>query len=101
VLQSSEELSDIVLYVRHHHERWDGSGYPDRLQGESIPFVSRIISLADSYDAMTSDRPYRKKKTVESALEDIKYNSGRQFDPSLAKAFCAMIEADLTEQSVG
>ena len=101
VLQSSEELSDIVLYVRHHHERWDGNGYPDKLQGELIPFVSRIITLADSYDAMISNRPYRKKKTVESALEDILFNAGRQFDPSLAKAFCEMIKTEHTAQSAG
>jgi HD-GYP domain-containing protein (c-di-GMP phosphodiesterase class II) len=100
VLQSSDELSDIVLYIRHHHERWDGNGYPNRLEGESIPFVSRIISLADSYDAMISDRPYRKKKTVECALKDILNNAGKQFDPSLAKAFCAMIEGKSAKRSV-
>jgi polar amino acid transport system substrate-binding protein len=91
VLQTSEELEDIVRYVRHHHERWDGKGYPDRLESDEIPYVSRIIALADSFDAMTSERPYRKKKTIEEALQDIQHEAGKQFDPELAVRFADMI----------
>lgn len=87
VLRTSDELEDIVRNVRHHHERWDGKGYPDQLKGENIPLVSRIITVSDSFDAMTSDRPYRKRKTTRDALLEITENSGKQFDPQIAEVF--------------
>jgi HD-GYP domain-containing protein (c-di-GMP phosphodiesterase class II) len=71
--------------VRHHHEQWDGSGYPAGLKGEEIPLESRIILLADTFDAMTSDRPYRRSMAWERALEEIKNFSGKQFDPELVR----------------
>jgi HD-GYP domain-containing protein (c-di-GMP phosphodiesterase class II) len=73
--------------VRHHHERWDGKGYPDGLKGEEIPFGARIIAVADSFDAMTSDRPYRRALTFSAALAEIRRNSGQQFDPAVVEAF--------------
>ncbi len=73
--------------IRHHHERWDGNGYPDGLKGEDIPMLSRIIAVADAFDAMTSDRPYRKAKTREEALSRIKKDAGAQFDKRVAEAF--------------
>jgi ribonuclease P protein subunit RPR2 len=73
--------------VRHHHERWDGTGYPDGLRGEAIPLGARIFAVADSLDAITSDRPYRKARSWEYARSDIFDESGRQFDPQVVEAF--------------
>ena len=79
---------DLVLpAVRHHHERWDGSGYPDRLAGDEIPLVARILCLADSYDAMTGERAYREPLSKAEALMEILRNAGTQFDPELAGLF--------------
>jgi HD-GYP domain-containing protein (c-di-GMP phosphodiesterase class II) len=73
--------------IRHHHERWDGNGYPDRLRGEEIPFLARILAVADVYDALTSDRSYRKRMDDETALRIIKENSGTQFDEKIVDIF--------------
>ena len=87
ILYPIRELGDIAKEVRAHHERFDGAGYPDGLKGEEIPFVARIISVADTFDAITSDRPYRQKKMAEVAMQIIKDNSGTQFDPIVVSAF--------------
>jgi hypothetical protein len=76
-------------YIRHHHERWDGRGYPDGLAGAQIPMGARIIAVADAYDAMTSDRPYREALPPEIALAELRRGAGRQFDPDLVEAFIA------------
>jgi HD-GYP domain-containing protein (c-di-GMP phosphodiesterase class II) len=78
---------DAAKVVRHHHERWDGTGYPDGLAGENIPIGSRIIAVADTYDAMTSDRVYRKALSHAVALAEIRRSSGSQFDPVIVDAF--------------
>jgi putative nucleotidyltransferase with HDIG domain len=78
--------------IRHHHERWDGRGYPEGLSKGKIPYLARIISVADVYDALTSDRSYRKKMPVERALTIIKENSGTQFDPEIVDAFLTMFD---------
>jgi response regulator RpfG family c-di-GMP phosphodiesterase len=78
------------LAVRHHHERWDGKGYPDRLAGEDIPLIARIVTTADAFDAMTSDRSYRKALAVEVATAEIERGAGTQFDPRIAEAFLAV-----------
>ncbi|MEJ6950152.1 HD-GYP domain-containing protein [Natronospora cellulosivora (SeqCode)] len=92
VLTNSEELKDIATYVRHHHERWDGEGYPDGLKGEEIPLFARIITLADAWDTMRSDRVYRKKLSKEIALKEVIENSGKQFDPQVAKVAIKLIK---------
>jgi len=74
-------------YIRHHHERWDGQGYPDGLAGEAIPLGARIIAVADSFDAMTSDRPYRAALLREVAIDELRRCSGTQFDPRVVEAF--------------
>ena len=73
--------------VRSHHERWDGRGYPDRLTGEEIPLGARIFAVADTLDAMTSDRPYRQALSWDRAIDEILGETGRQFDPKVVKAF--------------
>ena len=77
----------VLAVVRHHHEKWDGSGYPDGLQGEKIPLAARIMAVADVYDALTSDRSYREAWTHDRAVEWIKGEAGRHFDPKVVKAF--------------
>lgn len=86
------EMHEIVPLIRHHHECYDGSGYPDGLKGEQIPLVSRIISVADMYDAMTSDRPYRKRRSHQFAVDEILKSSGAQIDPKVAEAFLDVLK---------
>jgi putative nucleotidyltransferase with HDIG domain len=74
-------LAPVDLYVRHHHERWDGDGYPDRLSGAEIPFGSRLILVADAFDALTSNRSYQDAISIEAAMKELQEESGRQFDP--------------------
>jgi diguanylate cyclase (GGDEF)-like protein/PAS domain S-box-containing protein len=87
ILCSSHEMSELADYVLTHHERWDGTGYPKGLKGNDIPIGARIIALASSYVAMTSERPYRPALREEVALQEILKNAGTQFDPQIAKAF--------------
>lgn len=87
ILSSSNEFSVIADYVLFHHERWDGKGYPRGLEGEKIPLASRILTVADSYDAMTSERCYKKAMTKEQAAAEIIKNAGGQFDPYIAQVF--------------
>jgi diguanylate cyclase (GGDEF)-like protein/putative nucleotidyltransferase with HDIG domain len=82
----------VVPIVRHHHERWDGRGYPDGLKGEAIPITARILTLVDNYDALRSDRPYKTGMTREEALAYIKQNAGTFFDPKLVEIFLAMAD---------
>lgn len=90
ILSKTPEFAAMAEIVRYHHERWDGRGYPDGLKGVEIPFESRIIGLVDAFDAMTSDRPYRTKKTHEWALEEIVRHAGSQFCPSCVEAFLTL-----------
>ncbi|MGM0608614.1 MAG: HD-GYP domain-containing protein [Candidatus Muiribacteriota bacterium] len=92
ILGSVSFLEDIVPIVRHHHERWDGKGYPDGLKGKEIPLGARIIGIADTFDAMTSDRPYRKGLPAEIARAEIERCSGSQFDPELGKVFLKLFD---------
>ncbi|ACO45192.1 HD domain-containing phosphohydrolase [Deinococcus deserti] len=79
--------------IRHHHERWDGRGYPDGLAGEDIPLAARVFSLVDVYDALTSERPYKRPWTPAEAREEIRRQAGAQFDPALAKIFLELVES--------
>jgi len=87
ILRSVSSLADVADIVRYHHEQYDGSGYPDHLRGEEIPLLARILAIADSFDAMTSDRPYRKALSLDQAIEQLKLCSGQQFDPGLVDIF--------------
>jgi HD-GYP domain-containing protein (c-di-GMP phosphodiesterase class II) len=94
ILEPIEFLSPLIPGVHFHHERWDGEGYPLGLVGQDIPLVARIISVADAYDAMTSDRAYRHALPHAVTTHEIENCSGRQFDPDIAKEFVEAIEAD-------
>lgn len=94
ILKTSHGLSNLVPIVRHHHERFDGSGYPDQLKSNNIPISSRIIAVADAFEAMASDRPYRKALGFEQILAELQRNSGSQFDPLIVKAFIDIIQTE-------
>jgi diguanylate cyclase (GGDEF)-like protein len=87
IAQSTAELAPIAQSILHHHERWDGSGYPNGISKDKIPLTSRIISIVDTYDAITSERPYKKALSKEFSLEEIKRCSGSQFDSNLVDIF--------------
>ena len=89
ILSSIEFPYPVVPIVRHHHENWDGTGYPDRLKGEEIPFGARLLSVVDCFDALTSDRPYRRRMTDEQALAILKDRRGVMYDPAVIDAFIA------------
>jgi HD-GYP domain-containing protein (c-di-GMP phosphodiesterase class II) len=86
-------LKDIIPGIRNHHETWDGTGYPDNLTGEEIPMVARIIGVADTFDAMTTTRPYQQAMTLDYVLQKMRSMSGSRFDPVVVEAFTAAVEA--------
>ena len=92
IAMSSPEFECVAPYILSHHERWDGKGYPQGLKGEEIPLLSRILAVADAFDAMTEDRVYRKAMSKKEAIEEIRKNAGSQFDPEIAKIFVELME---------
>ena len=94
ILAEVEDYGDIALIVRSHHERWDGAGYPDGLAGFGIPRLARLIAVADSYNAMTSDRPYRAAMSTERAIQQLVLGKGSQFEAPLVDAFVAVLERE-------
>jgi putative nucleotidyltransferase with HDIG domain len=92
ILKPIKQLRHLLPIIRHHHERVDGKGYPDGLMDGEIPFLAKIITVADSFDSMTSERPYRPAPPMAYAISEIKRCSGTQFDPVAAEAFLKVIE---------
>lgn len=92
ILKDIDMITGISIGAKFHHERYDGKGYPEGLKGEEIPFIARIIAVADSYDAMTSDRIYRKHLTAEQVMSELHNGEGTQFDPAIAKALEELID---------
>jgi len=88
----------LIPYVRHHHENWDGTGYPDRLAGEAIPLGARIVAVCDAFSAMCEDRPYGRVLTEADAVAELRRCAGTQFDPRVVRAFCRV---DLTRPLFG
>ena len=92
LIEPIELFSEILPFVIHHHESFNGEGYPRGLKGSEIPYGARIIAVADAFDAMISDRPFRKAHSVHAALEEIKAKAGVQFDPKIVEALLAAID---------
>ncbi len=90
-LATASQFSSIV---RHHHERWDGAGYPDGLRGELIPMGARIVGLVDAFDAIIHERPYRAARSIEEAVEELRREAGAQFDPDLVRLFLPLVEQE-------
>ena len=97
VLMPNESLHDLIPIVKYHHEHWDGSGYPEKLKGEDIPLAARIVSVADAYHALISDRPYRKGMSNEKACEILKVGAGIQWDKNLVREFINISESLYTK----
>jgi diguanylate cyclase (GGDEF)-like protein/putative nucleotidyltransferase with HDIG domain len=93
ILRHIIDLVNCIPVILHHHERYDGSGYPTSLKGDNIPLESRILAIADAFDAITSPRPYRKQLPIQEALDELKRCAGTQFDPKLVDVFCKLIES--------
>jgi HD-GYP domain-containing protein (c-di-GMP phosphodiesterase class II) len=97
IVRGIDFLADARQVVRSHHERWDGDGYPDRLAGEQIPLAARVFAVADTFDALTSDRPYRAASSFREARRVIADAAGKQFDPTVADAFDDIADARFDE----
>ena len=97
ILENLKNLKRVSSFILHHHERHDGTGYPAGLAGTEIPLGARVLAVADAFDAITSDRPYRKRAGLSQAVHEIERNSGGQFDPQVVKAFAGVIRAGQIE----
>ena len=94
ILSNATIFADLIPIVKHHHEKYDGTGYPSKLKGEEIPYLARIATVADTFDAMTSVRPYRNALPLEVVKEEFAKCSGTQFDPNIAQAFVEILNND-------
>ena len=92
ILEPIEFLHDVRVCIGQHHERFDGMGYPNRIKKDELLIEARILAVADSFDAMTSDRPYRKALALDSAIRELDENAGTQFDPAIVEVFLQVIE---------
>ena len=94
LIKQTEQLASVLPAILYHHERYDGQGYPNGLKGEEIPYLARVLSVLDAYNAMISARAYRPRLTKAQAIEELKKNAGSQFDPDIAAAFITFLEQE-------
>jgi HD-GYP domain-containing protein (c-di-GMP phosphodiesterase class II) len=87
IIKNVVELEDVVPIILQHHEKYDGTGYPNQLKGEEITYLARVLTVVDCFDAMTSDRPYQQKRTIFEAFDELIRCSGTHFDPEVVQAF--------------
>ena len=92
ILRPLQILRPVIPIIMHHHEKYNGTGYPSHLKGEQIPLCARIMSVADAFEAMVYGRPYRQKMNIDAAIREIKKKSGTQFDPKIVEAFLRVIK---------
>ena len=97
IIKPVKSLENVIPIILHHHERYNGSGYPSKLKGEEIPYLSRVLCVVDSFDAMTSNRPYNVRKTYEQAIEEVRKYSGVQFDPEVSAKFIEVINENINK----
>lgn len=97
ILSTASIFQDIIPIVKHHHERYDGNGYPSKLKGKEIPYLARITAVADAFDAMTSKRVYRDSLSIDIVISEIEKNKGTQFDPEIAEAFLDILKNNYSE----
>jgi HD-GYP domain-containing protein (c-di-GMP phosphodiesterase class II) len=100
LVKNSPSLRPLIPIIRHHHEFYNGGGYPDKLAGNQISIEARIVAVADAIEAMISDRPYRKALRLEQVIEELRKNSGTQFDPLVVKEAVKMLEARLISEEM-
>jgi HD-GYP domain-containing protein (c-di-GMP phosphodiesterase class II) len=101
IVKDVPHLDEVLGGIRHHHEKWDGTGYPDKLCANDIPLLGRLLACADVYSALTTDRPYRKGWTPEAALEEIERGSGTHFDPQILAAFLKVMRREISTLGAG
>ena len=101
IVKAVKKLHPVVPVILHHHENYDGTGYPAGIKGTDIPVLARIIRVADSYDAMISNRPYKKHLSISAALEELKSHAGTQFDPEMVKHFIEILKGEIPDTSPG
>jgi len=94
ILQEARQMQELISAILYHHERWDGEGYPEKLKGEEIPLMARVVAIMDAYRAMRCDRPYRRSLTVEQAVAELRAGAGTQFDPQLVDLFAEILSRD-------
>jgi HD-GYP domain-containing protein (c-di-GMP phosphodiesterase class II) len=92
ILKPVERMRGVSQVLRHHHERWDGTGYPDGLRGEAIPVSARILAVVDAYSAIRDERPYKQARSHEEAMAELYRSAGTQFDPWIVEAFARMLD---------
>jgi putative nucleotidyltransferase with HDIG domain len=100
IVHEVRRLRKVSPAIRHHHERYDGSGYPDKLQGNEIPFLARVLAAADSLDAMTSDRAYRKRLPLIRVTQEFRAGSGRQFEPAVVDALLGLMAERVFREAI-
>ena len=101
IMKSIEQMKEMIPGMKYHHEQWDGNGYPDRLRGQAIPLIARIISVADTFDAMTTNRPYQKAIDLDFTLQKIQQSAGVKYDPEVVNALInAIASGEITLTSL-